>query len=490
MIDQGRFLLPLCLDDVPAGLVRALAQEGVPYCHRRKTASGCRFVLFDARRNPLPAVEPGQIAIDIDPIRDEMNGDPFEAMMSERSHRHCWRIAGLSVAEEIAEVDRRAIRRQMLGLLREMVESRGGVWLNVSPFPFPYRSALNVRIDYDQYDAEDFRTTLDTIAGHEEATTHFVNAAAYLQQDEALARLAGLDVGSHGYYHHTYRTEKENLTNVTRGIEVLRVLGIEPSGFAAPGGRFNRGLLRAMQTLGIGHSSEFALAHDDCPFFLEGDSPQNDLLQIPIHPISLGIFLEVVSGEGARRIAGQQQAVRAAIDHFRQTARAKYHAGEPVFFYGHPTQRLGRYPQVLRAIFDTADEFGAIWKTTLSRFAAWWRVRRKVQLCVVHRGDALHITAEGLPGDYRLAVEYWRGRHVARLPLDRALTRLVPSALAYENRTARPLVHPVRIDRAEGLRGHVRRLIDWEHETPTDEIEITSWRNWAKRTLRKIQQHR
>ena len=38
--------------------------------------------------------------------------------------------------------------------------------------------------------------------------------------------------------------------------------------------------------------------------------------------------------------------------------------GEPVFLYGHPTGRLGRYPEVLRAVFETVDGFGAVWKTT------------------------------------------------------------------------------------------------------------------------------
>ena len=67
-----------------------------------------------------------------------------------------------------------------------------------------------------------------TIAGEERATSHYVNAAAYQSRTDALNRLAGLDVGSHGYYHHTYLTYEENLLNVRRGIETLQQHGIEP----------------------------------------------------------------------------------------------------------------------------------------------------------------------------------------------------------------------------------------------------------------------
>ena len=482
MSDNLLPLLPLILDNVPLGLVRALAQQGVPFCRRAGGAADGRFVLLDSRSGPCRPVGYGQVAIDVHRLRSGWDRDPFEELLDEQTGTHRWQTAGLTVNEEISRVDRRALRRRILQRLRVEIEQAGGIWLCVAAFPFPYRSALNFRIDYDRYNSADFGTTLDTIAGEEHATSHFVNAAAYLPHDRALARLRGLDVGSHGYRHHTYLTEEENLTNVRRGIETLRAFQIEPSGFAAPRGRFNRGLLRALEKLRVGHSSEFGLAYDELPFFPH----DGDVLQVPIHPVSLGIFLEAVRGEGPRRLAATQQAVRAAIDYFRETARGKYRAGEPVFLYGHPTGRLGTYPQVLRAVFDTANTFAAIWKTTLSEFAAWWRARAGIRLSVVRRQDAFVVTSGRRPAEYRVGIEYWRGRHVARMPLEGRVVQFSPSALAYENSAPRPDIRPVRVDRPEGLRGRIRRWIDWERETPIEEIETTNWRNWAKRTLRQL----
>jgi hypothetical protein len=474
-------LLPLVLDNVPPELVTVLKQEGVPYVRATDPRARGAFVLFDSRLGPIRPLRFGQMAIDLRRLTGP-EGDPLDTLRDEGSASHRFHVGGLTFSEEIARVDRREQRRRVIDRLRERIEDLGGVWVTVSPFPFPYRSALNLRIDYDRYQADDFAATLDGIKGHEEATSHFVCGAAYERQPDALHRLAGLDVGSHGYHHHTYRSEDENYQNICRGIDVLRAAGIEPSGFAAPGGRFHRGLLNALERLGVGHSSEFGLAYDDLPF-LPGRS---DVLQIPIHPVCLGLFLEAAAAGGKPTMGDTQRAVQTAVDYFRQTARAKYRAGEPVFFYGHPTGRLGRFPQVLGALFDTADGFAAVWQVSLTRFAEWWRQRAGIRLTVEREGAGYLVRAEGRPRRFRPAIEYWRGHLAARMPLEENVVRFSPSALAYEQRTTPPLVRPVPIDRPEGIRSRIRRWIDWEQETPVDEICPTGWRNWAKRTLRKL----
>ena len=264
--------------------------------------------------------------------------DPFRALVDERAALHQWQVGGLSIIEEIAAVDKRAVRRSVLDALRVWIEEQGGVWIRLAAFPFPYRSAFNFRLDYDHYDPDDFSSTLDTIAGSESGTSHFVNGAAFASSGDALTRLRGLDVGSHGFWHHTYRTVEENLRNVGRGIETLRSARIEPSGFVAPHGQFNRTLLIALETLGVTHSSEFGLAYDELPFTVGSGA----VLQIPIHPICLELFLEAVAASNPAR----DDAVRWAIDYYRELIRLRYQAGEPVFLYGHPTGRRGRQTNV------------------------------------------------------------------------------------------------------------------------------------------------
>ncbi|MBN1590332.1 MAG: hypothetical protein JW888_12525, partial [Pirellulales bacterium] len=382
-------LLPLVLDDVPAGLGEMLVQEGVPFRSRRREPLAGRFVLFDSRRTFPEAASHGQTWIDVDRLRAEPDGDPFAKAADWRSARFEWHVDNFTLAEEIARVDRRALRRRVLGRLRRLVEEAGGIWLAVSAYPFPYRSAFHFRIDYDEYDPNDFDATLRAIAGRERCTSHFVNGANYESIDEAWARLRGLDVGSHGYWHHTYRTASENTQNIRRGIEVVRRAGIEPRGFIAPHGRFSLALNSVMTELGISHSGEFGAAYDELPLRPAPGGP----LQIPVHPVCLGLFLDAAE-RGADQApaavdARRRVAAEAAGDYFDRLIRDRYRSGEPIFLYGHPTRRLGRYPDVLRGVLRTADSLAAVWKTNASDWVDWWQARRRLRLKVTRDAEQL-----------------------------------------------------------------------------------------------------
>jgi hypothetical protein len=472
-------LLPLVLDDVPWGLRQMLAQEGIPTVSRdRRGGRGC-FLLHDSRNGSCRRPMPGQIPIDIDWLRTGFNADPFDQWGDYRTSRFQWRLNGLHPSEEICRIDKRGLRLRLMARLRRIIERRGGVWLGIAPYPFPYRCAFNLRIDYDEYDSGDFDRLQKVLEGRQDAVSHFVCGASYETHDDALARLQGLDVGSHGYRHHTYRTFEENLRNIQRGIQVLEQARLRPVGFTAPHGRFNRSLLAAMEQLEIGYSSEFAIGYDEMPFLPAG----SNVLQIPVHPVCLGILLEAAR---MTKRQGDDLAVAAAIEHFRSVIEAKYSGGEPIFLYGHPTGRLGRYPEVVESIFKECDRRSDIWRVTMSQWAAWWRARSRVRLTVSREANSLVVELDQNPSRFRIGLEYHRGREVARLALDGARLRILPAAIPYETRSERPAFQPVRVDRPHGLRVHVRRWIDWERETPVEEIVPTNWRNLAKRTLRSL----
>ncbi len=368
-------LLPLVLDEVPPGLHVALAQEGLPTAHRRASPQAGRFVLFDSRRGQIEPPLAGQTPLDIHQLRVGFPNDPFAALIDEGSARFQWRIGPVAVSEEIARVDKRALRRRLMSGLRRMIEAVGGVWLKLAAWPFPYRSAFNFRLDHDEFDQDDFDAVLEALNGHEAAVSHYVCASTHAHEQAALLRLRGSDVGSHGYWHHTYYDPQDNLKNIRRGIEVLQQAGLEPSGYVAPHGRFNRGLAWALESLGISHSSEFALAYDDLPFF----PPEGSVLQIPVHPICLGIFLEAVGQVSnlSRQVENlSHKAADAAAAHLGQMIETKYHAGEPIFLYGHPDGRLGRYPHVLRTTLQTAAGYSGLWRTDRTTLAHWWRSAR------------------------------------------------------------------------------------------------------------------
>jgi hypothetical protein len=466
----------------------ALRQEGVPWIDRKQSAARGRFVLFDSRKEPEPQVPAGQQAIDIDFIRRREGRDLFADLVDERPGLRSWRIGWLNVLEEAARVDKRATRRRVMALLRQEVEKLGGVWLTIAAYPHPYRSAFSFRFDHDDFVQADFDAVLTALHGWEDSSSHFVCGATHEGRRQALARLQGMDVGAHGYWHHTYRHASDNEDNIRRGIDVLRAAGLEPSGFAAPHGRFNAGLLKTLQRLGVGHSSEFALAYDELPFFPR----ESSVLQIPVHPVSLGAILEAggrrhpVFHNNPRAI---HRVVTLASEYFCLAARAKYSAGEPVFFYCHPNARLGRYPQVLRSIFEEVGGLSAMWKTNYTRLAQWWREREKIAVSVFAAEGGCSVTADRLPDKLPAALQVWREDRVAVLPLADSLTRVDFAALGYEAlRPDRPLPRAEPLRRGRPLRSVVLRGLDWERITPLPELRVRGVRSLIKKTLRYMKQ--
>ncbi|HEX7378465.1 MAG TPA: polysaccharide deacetylase family protein [Pirellulales bacterium] len=503
--------LPLLLADVPAALRQALAQEGVPAVALRGGRAG-KFVLFDSLRG-RPALAEGQVAIDVRPPRAESDCDPLAALADEQSACHEWRIGGLAVRETVARVPRALARRRLLAFVRGQVEAAGGLWLRVSPYPRPYRGAFNFRLDHDDYDREDFHATLAAIAGHEHAVSHYVCAATHVEHPEALRRLRDHHVGSHGWRHHTYRDTADNLLNIGRGIDALRAAGIEPVGFVAPHGRFNAGLLAALEELGVTHSSEFSLAYDDLPFFPR----ESDVLQLPVHPICLGVCLEAArrttgrasvfvgrpagpsrtpDGPAARPTLALSQSLTEAVRsdsaadillaHWRDIATQKHAAGQPMFFYGHPDGRLGRHPRVLRELLAHVSRFDGVWQTTLAGFEQWWRERAAIDVTVARGDDGIEITAHALPAAHRARLDYFRGNQATQIDLDRPRQTVRAAALRWRSLPQPPTGEISPVVKSPGWRAELRRYLDWERVTPVDEISARTWRGWAKKTLRQV----
>lgn len=476
--------LPLLLWGTPPGLEMILAQEGVAFEHVRGPhplafAAG-RFVLFDGRRVPRWRVRgilgPDHVAIDVDALRRDDRGDPFAALLDTRAGHARWDVDGCTLIERVARRPRAAIRARLLGRLREAIVKAGGAWARLAPFPHPYRSAFHFRVDLDEYQPEDYARFARARWPLDDCTTHFVCTHAYGGDAAILDDLRRLDAQSHGHYHVVYRDQDANRRNLERAHAVLERAGITPTGFAAPGGRWNPGLDRALEGLGYAFSSDFQLGHDDLPFFPWRDGRFSRVLQVPIHPVCEGLFVE--SGVRDGRLIGAYLAA---------TVRAKVASGEPAFVYGHPEGRLGRMPEVLAAVAEAVACEGLVWRTTLTEFAAWWRWRQRRRWSLVPKGGGRYeVQFDDWDGRYPLALEIRRGTHVASVPIVGPRTTLRLSDLAYERR--RPRVErpePTRVPSPRGLKAIVRAALDWETVTPVDELPDDSIAAVVKKRLRR-----
>ncbi|MGC3967137.1 MAG: polysaccharide deacetylase family protein [Pirellulales bacterium] len=434
-------------------------------------------MLFDRRRSRPLLADLRQHAIDVSLFEFDISPISISAMRPVATARAVWQLGELEVSEEVSSVDHGHIRRTLIRRLRDALCERGGVWMRLSPYPWPYRTAANFRFDHDAYVAEDFATTLRTIRGHEELTTHFVCAATHEQHPEALKALQGLDVGSHGYFHHTYRTTEENVWNLARGIETLAAHGLAPSGFAAPHGRYQPAVAEAMSQLGIRHSSEFAAAYDDLPYDPHGGAT----LQIPVHPVCLGIALDAAR----LRHVDSDIAVNAVAEHFERLVDARYAAREPLFCYGHPDGRIGRHPRVLERFLAAVAAKPNVWRTTFTQFAEWWRCRAAVRWQVFGTVQQPELHAEPQAELLQPAVEWIRGESSTLLPLCTGSQVVDASRQNFEKLAPISEFAPLRQEPLGGLRQRVHRFLDWEYSTPVQEIDARHWRGRLKRLLRR-----
>ena len=476
--------LPLLLWEPPPGLELILAQEGIPYVnvvssHPWSFQDG-RFVLFDGRKVRASRLRlmlsPNHVPIDIDALRQGSRVDPFEAVLRTDGARRLCLAAGMVVHERISRIDQGLLRERLLKGLRELIDRHGGIWARLARYPFPYRSAFNFRADLDEPYPRDFQRFARGSQAIADCTTLFVSTRAYGRNGEILRSLADYDTQSHGHNHVVSRDEAMNLRNLRRAHEILDRHGLTPTAFAAPEGRWNAGLDRAIEALGYEYSSDFQLSYDDLPFFPWRDGCFSRVLQVPIHPICEGLFLDA----GATDLT-------AFSGHLRRVARARIDAGEPAFLYGHPERRLGMHPKTLDALIQEISDEPLLWRVTLTAFARWWRWRSERKWSIRTQGPGqLDVQFEDWDAAHPLALEFVRGAHVASIPLRAARTAVRLDQLAFEKR--RPPSDRLRVLGTlpnGGIKQVVKQMLDWETVTPIDELPTRTIRDQLKRGLRR-----
>jgi hypothetical protein len=476
--------IPLLLWKTPPGLELVLAQEGVAFQtvkdpHPLSFRAG-RFVLFDSRAvAPISLrslLSSDHVMIDIDDLRRDEPVDPFAALLDHQTARATWRIGPIAVSERVGRFPKGWIRRRVISRLREAVTAAGSVWIRLAPFPYPYRSAFSFRADLDESVPEDYHRFAAARDRLGDCCTHFVSTHAYTHHRAVLQDLLHRDTQSHGHFHHVYREPESNRVNVERAHRILCSSGIEPVGFAAPHGRWRRSLDDELEELGYLYSSDFQIGYDDLPFFPWKVNRFSRILQIPVHPVCEGLFLD--AGVRDPGLIGE---------YFRATLTAKLEAGELAALYGHPERRLGRMPGILKMIREALENQPLVWRATFTELARWWRWRAERRWLVIPRADnRLEIQFDEWDSEYDLSLEIQRGRFQCSLPVTGPRMSLGLAGLVYQrHEPSEARLGPPAFERETlSLRQAVRAAIDWETVTPIGDIPQSSISNRLKRGLR------
>lgn len=479
-------VLPLLLWETPPAIEQMLTQEGVSFQRITRNspekASAGRFVLFDSQSSSSRSIRslltPQHVAIDVNALRDRSaNVDPFADYIRTDAVHKIWTIGDYQLKERVSRFDKASLRSAVIGWIRNEVIHHGGVWVRLALYPFPYRSAFNFRADLDEPYPNDYFAFAKARKPIDDCSTHFVSTAAYADDRNVLDDLRGVDTQSHGHFHVVYRSESENRANLVRAHDILWRFGFAIEAFAAPEGRWNPGLDRVVEELRYQYSSDFSLGYDDLPFYPWLGGRFSNVLQVPVHPICEGLFLD----------AGCEDSSLIS-DHLLATLEAKVSRREPAFLYGHPERRLGRFPEVVSAIASAVGQLERVWRVTLGEFARWWKWReRRTWSLLPKAGGEFEIQVENWDVTYPLSLEIVRDGRVASMALTRPTQTVTTADLSFHVRPEPAVLpEPEVLPIVPNWRSVVKMMLDWETVTPPDEIPSDGFRNRLKRGLRTI----
>lgn len=294
----------------------------------------------------------------------QISFDPNRQIGSTESRRRMFYSPGAALPDEVvAEVSKGEIRRIVERALEWLVAQRRLPWIHLWRFPESSRNLFSFRIDSD-YGTREQLAALHTVAArYGIRMSWFIHVEPQQEMLGLFKSFDGDELGLHAWRHRTFRSYEANAANIAEADAVLRAAGIEATGYAAPLGRWNPGLARALEERGFDYSSEFALDYDDLPFLPWNVWRRSTVLQVPIHPVSIGNFLRVKESD-----AGM-------IEYYRSIIEQKLATGEPVILYGHPGH--GRL-NVIESIFEkiVAEKIPNL---TMREYARWWRSRLQAQ---------------------------------------------------------------------------------------------------------------
>ncbi len=261
--------------------------------------------------------------------------------------------------EHVSLVGKGTLRRVVSRALELLHTQRGIPYIHTWYFPFGKPAIFAWRIDTDYADRRQIESLHRVVENNHLPAAWFVDVKSQENFLTLFRDMAGHDIGVHCYEHQTYETYEANRRNISRAVEAFAHNGLEARYFAAPFGRWNDGIAKAISSFGFEFSSEFGYDYDNVPSFPLAEGKRSPVLQVPVHPTSIGSL---------RRQGFSTDEMTA---YFTRLIAWKTSVREPLFFYHHPGDG---HDDVLEGLFD--DIRGRqIQPIRMSEYCAWWKKR-------------------------------------------------------------------------------------------------------------------
>lgn len=321
--------------------------------------------------------------------------------------------------------------------VREKVAEKPSLWEH-GPAAGWTPDIFCLRMDADEYTEDSFSAYYPLFEKHRQAITIFFNAYSFEDAKDEVLRCNGLgiDVQSHAFYHYTYNDYASNRFNIRKAREFFASLGIDTRGFAAPLGRWNVSLMKALEDEGYEYSSDFAYDYMGFPSYPMLGKRRSSVMQIPIFPVAPELFFHESNCDARAVCAYYMDAIDELARH-----------GLPVIIYAHTAPSMPGVPSLLREVADYAVEKKGLRPVSMTQlFLMWGKGRKRPG---GERARQEREAAPGMPGEDFLG-------------------------------------KPVRGGIKEALKDFVKDMIDFERITPGHDLKCGTVKRAVKLFARRI----
>lgn len=402
--------LPLVLAGLPRGVRDVLRTAGVPAkavpeCSLEETG---RFVLFDSRRSRSAQQARAAMRLGLKTI------DVAECHLPE---------------EDVPLSGSQATH--LVTVIKEQLETQGGVWVRIGDYPFPFESVLCVSVEHDLDELADLARIRDLLPG---TVTHFVPTRL---RGEFLTYASLIGSSELGWL----VTPEELLDSPrkTRTHWATRKERFTEAGLPV------RGLFLAERDLELPGVS--ALAHIGLTHACRDCGVQGGTVRCESEWLNLGTVtvdaLAAAAPVGPPRFASESRqdasTILAPTSHFVAeneplppaiaALQALHRQGRPVFI--HDNARDGAVAAQLLLLRGAATRLSLMWQTTCGEFTQWWSLRQNVELKAWQTAEGCTIQTTGDLEDVPRSLEVWRGEHRAVLPLVQSNLSVRDDGVAY-----------------------------------------------------------
>lgn len=297
---------------------------------------------------------------------------------------------------------------------------------------------FSLRIDADEYSKDSFAAYHDVFRKQKEAITIFfcVNSFKNDPHEIIKCRDIGIDIQSHGYYHYTYRDYKSNRHNIHKAKFFLEKIGTVTTGFAAPSGKWNMNLMKALEDEGYKYSSDFSYDYLGFPTKPCVGNKSTGILEIPIFPVAPELFFQ-----------NTNCSVDEVFEYYKNAIDKMADCGIPVIVYAHTSLQYPQTPFLLEKIAGYAvSEKGLRPASMTDIYDAW------------SGAEAAGSSAVSIQAGGRM-----------RVMLDEDL-----------------LGREVRRGAVETVKDALKDMIDFERTTPADELKCGMVKKTLKLLARKF----